>query len=94
MKSVGTKKLGKLSQHFTSQNHFDALRDFAAFMNSRGYIDTLLDASRRRELIKESQDTKFNTRIVTTLICDVVRTMSIQDLAFRGDSEETSNFFR
>ncbi|CAB3987848.1 Hypothetical predicted protein [Paramuricea clavata] len=41
MKSVGTKKKGKLAQHFTSQGHREALKDFAAFMNPNQKVDAL-----------------------------------------------------
>lgn len=93
MKSVGTKKKGKLTQHFTSQSHREALRDFARFMNPNQKVDMLLDANRRLELIKEAEDATLNTRIVT-ILCDVVRTLAMQDIAFRGETDETSNFYQ
>ena len=92
MKSVGKEKKGKLIQHFTSQSHRETLRDFARFNNPGQSVDALLDLSRRREIIKEADDAKFNTKIML-ILCDVVRTMAMQDLPFRGDTEETSNFF-
>jgi hypothetical protein len=61
MKSVGTKKKGKLVPHFTSQGHREALKDFAAFMNPNQKVDVLLDSCRRQELIKEADDATLNT---------------------------------
>ena len=92
MKSVGKEKKGKLIQHFTSQSHREALCDFARFTKPGQSVDALLDLSRRRESIKEADDAVFNTKIML-ILCDVVRTMAMQDLPFRGDTEETSNFF-
>ena len=93
MKSVGTKKKGKLTQHFTSQSHREALSDFARFMNPNHKIDTLLDASRRQELINEAEDATLNTKVVT-ILCDVARTLAMQDIAFRGETDESSNFYK
>ena len=91
MKSVGTKKKGKLAQHFTSQGHGEALKDFAAFVNPNQKVDTLLDSRRRQELIKEADDATFNTRVVSILF-DIARTLAMQDIAFRGETDESSNF--
>ena len=93
MKSVGTKKKGKLTQHFTSQGHIGALKDFARFMNPIQKVDALLDSSRRQELIKEADNATFNTRAVT-ILCDIVRTLAMQDIAFRGETNESSNFYQ
>ena len=91
MKSVGKGKKGKLIQHFTSQSHREALRDFARFTNPHQNVDALLDLSRRHEMIKETEDAMFNTKIML-LLCDAARTMAMQDLAFRGNTDESSNF--
>ena len=93
MKSVGTKKKGKLAQHFTSQGYGEALKDFAAFMNPNQKVDTLLDSRRRQELIKEADDATFNTRVVSILF-DIARTLAMQDIAFRGETDESSNFYQ
>ncbi|XP_065068151.1 uncharacterized protein LOC135693547 [Rhopilema esculentum] len=91
MKSVGKGKKGKLIQHFTSQSHREALRDFARFPNPHQNVDALLDLSRRHEMIKETDDAMFNTKIML-ILCDAARTMAMQDLAFRGNTDESSNF--
>ena len=93
MKSVGTKKKGKLEQHFTSQGHVDALKDFAAFMNPNQKLDMLLDSTRHQELIQEADDSTFNTRVVN-IFCDIAHTLAVQDIAFRGETEESSNFYQ
>ena len=90
MKSVGKGKKGKLIQHFTSQSHRE-LRDFARFTNPHQNVDALLDLSRRHEMIKETDDAMFNTKIML-ILCDAARTMAMQDLAFRGNTDESSNF--
>ena len=81
MKRVEKEKKGKLIQHFTSQSHREALRDFARFTNTGQSVDALLDLSRRREIIKEADDAMFNTKIML-ILCDVVRTMAMHDLPF------------
>ena len=92
MKSVGKGKKGKLMQHFTSLSHREALRDFARYMNPNQNIDNLLDSNRRQVTIKEPEDGRFITKIML-ILCDVVRTLAVQDLAFCGDADETSNFY-
>jgi hypothetical protein len=93
MKSVGTKKKGKLEQHFTSQGHKEALRNFAIFMNPNQQVDALLDSSRRQQLIREANDATLNTRVVS-ILGDIVRTLAMQDIAFRGETDESSNFYQ
>jgi hypothetical protein len=93
MKSVGTKKKGKLVQHFTSQGHREALKDFAAFMNPNQKVDVLLDSCRCQELIKEADDATLNTRVVS-ILCDIACTLAMQDIVFRGETDESSTFYQ
>ena len=42
MKSKGKKKRGKLSEHFTSQKHGNALKDYARFCDPLCRVDVML----------------------------------------------------
>ena len=45
----------------------------------------------KSEMIKETDDAMFNTKIML-ILCDAARTMAMQDLAFCGNTDESSNF--
>ena len=62
-------------------------------MNPNQKVDTLLDSRRLQELIKEADDATFNTRVVSILF-DIARPLAMQDIAFRGETDEFSNFYQ
>ena len=84
MKGRGKKKPGKLVSHFTSEAHSDSLKAYAHFADPLSHVDTMLDASKRQLQIQQEGDALENARVVTILL-DICRTLSRQDIAFRGD---------
>lgn len=93
MKSTGTKKKGKLQQHFACQSHRGALQDFAHFINPSNQVDTLLDKSGRMNLIQDQSDAAYNKQIVVILF-DIVRVLVVQGIPFRGHEDNKSNFLK
>ena len=72
MKSTGKDKKGKLSGHFSSTAHGDALKAFASFIDPACHVDTMLDISRRNLAIQEEGDRLESMEIVKILF-DVSR---------------------
>lgn len=94
MKSVGTKKQGKLAQHFSSTAHKSALGDYCHFITKSSHVDALLNKSVRAQAIQLEQERAFNTQAVHMLM-DVARTLARQGLALRGDkNDEDGNFYQ
>lgn len=95
MKSRGTSKKGKLAEHFSSDSHKCALRDYCNLISEGSRIDVLLDKSIRQNLIKENQEREFHKRVLLILL-DITRTLCRQGLAFRGagDGENDNGNFR
>lgn len=56
MKSRGTKKLGKLEQHFSCMSHKAALHDYCHFMSQTNHVDLILNKNVRGEAIKLEQE--------------------------------------
>lgn len=52
IKSVGTKKKGKLTAHFGSASHKATLQQFAHFIDPKAHIDVRRDKGRRQEMIE------------------------------------------
>ncbi|XP_050298067.1 uncharacterized protein LOC126740374 [Anthonomus grandis grandis] len=91
MKSSGSKKLGKLQQHFSSVSHKQALRDYGNFTNKANNIDILINKEQRVRKIEEERILCQNTEVVSILF-DVAKTLGRQGLAFRGNDENDGNF--
>lgn len=91
-KSVGQTKLGKLSQHFSSESHKKNMTFYYNFFKKSGHIDIFLDKEARRSIIKKEIDNMRNNAAVKVLI-DVARTLAKQNIAFRGsDQDDDGNF--
>lgn len=72
MKSCGTKKLGKLEQHFSSTSH-KACLNYYQFITNSNHIDIILNRHNRKEAIQLEQEKDFNKNIVIMLF-DIART--------------------
>ena len=68
MKSVGTKKKGKLSAHFGSASHKAALKQFAHFVDPRTHVDVLMDKARRQEMIEIAVEVERNREAIKILL--------------------------
>jgi len=89
MKSPGTKKPGKLEQHFTSNAHKAALSDYSNFVLHSNHIDNLLNKKHRENAINFSKQKEYHKAVIRILL-DVYQT-----LAFRGDGDEKNgNFYQ
>lgn len=73
MKSQGTQKKGKLTEHFTSQPHQAAMYDNCHFLDKKNHVDTLLDKNLRNKNIREEQLKEYHKKVLEILI-DVTRT--------------------
>ena len=93
MKSVGTKKQGKLAQHFSSQSHKLSLAAYCHFIQRTKHVDIQLDKAKRAAQIQEAEDLENNRKVIHILL-DIARTLARQALAFRGDMEEDGNFYQ
>lgn len=93
MKSVGTKKQGKLAQHFSSQSHKLSLTAYCHFIQKTKHIDLQLDKAKRTAQIQEAEDLENNRKVIHILL-DVARTLARQALPFRGDKDEDGNFYQ
>lgn len=94
MKSRGTKKPGKLEQHFTSNAHKAALSDYSNFVLHSNHIDNLLNKKHRENAINFSKQKEYHKAVIRILF-DVSRTLARQGLAFRGDGDEKNgNFYQ
>ena len=91
MKSSGSKKLGKLPSHFSSNEHKKALLDYNHYLHKNRHIDVLLNKELRNELIEAERKKAYNNTVIEILV-DVARTLCRQGLAFRGDNDENGNF--
>ena len=56
MTSRGTKKKGKLTEHFGSKSHKAALEDLFAFSQESSNVDLLLDKEKRSKAIQAAKD--------------------------------------
>ena len=83
MKSTGKDKKGKLAGHFTLADHGEAVKAFARFSDPLCHVDAMLDISRRNLEIQEEGNRLENFQVVKILL-DVCRTLTRQDIAFRG----------
>ncbi|KAL4152659.1 hypothetical protein QTP88_000492 [Uroleucon formosanum] len=92
MKSRGKSKLGKLEQHFTSLSYKASLSDYCSFMKNTNHIDVIMNRTKRNELITLEHEKEFNRQVIVILF-DIVRTLSKQGLAFRGDGDESGSNF-
>lgn len=90
MKSRGTKKKGKLTEHFTSQSHQAAMSDYCHFLDKKSHVDVLLDKNLRDRKIKEEQQKDYYKKVLEILI-DVAWTLARQGLAFRGHESGLEN---
>jgi len=84
--------LGKLEQHFTSLSHKASLSDYCSFMKNTNHIDVIMNRTKRNELITLEHEKEFNRQVIVILF-DIVRTLSRQGLAFRGDGDESGSNF-
>ena len=94
MKSVGKKKKGKLSAHFSSTSHKAALKQFAHLVDPKTHVDALMDKAHREEMIENAAEVERNREAIKILL-DITRTLACQGLALCGSSEENetnSNF--
>jgi hypothetical protein len=90
IKSHGTKKPGKLEQHFTSNAHKAALSDYSNFVLHSNHIDNSLNKKHRENAIHFSKQKEYHKNFF-----DVSRTLARQKLAFRGDGDEKNgNFYQ
>ncbi|KAJ8020771.1 hypothetical protein HOLleu_40451 [Holothuria leucospilota] len=90
MMSVGKKKDGKLQQHFSSTAHSAALEDYMQCAMGAD-IGTLMNHEARKLQVQKEFDLTRNKEVITVLL-DIVRTMSRLGLAFRGETDNDSNF--
>ncbi len=93
MKSRGANKSGKLSIHFSSESHKEAVQAYLRFKDPFHHIDAIVDKAARKAKIqreKENIENKENMKI----LFDVAKTLAQQDIAFRGDGIEDSGNYR
>ena len=93
MKSRGAAKKGKLSMHFSSESHSEALSAYLRFCDPSCHIDALLDKATRNARIQEAKDHVENKEVIKVLL-DIAKTLARQDIAFRGDKGEEHGNFR
>ena len=99
MTSRGTKKKGKLAEHFGSNSHKAALADFYSFSQESSNVDLLLDKEKRSKAVQAEND-KMTNKDAMFILLDVARTLARQGIAFRGrttdstrkQNEEDGNF--
>ena len=92
MKSRGVGKNGKLSLHFSSENHKTAIQSYLRFQDPFCHIDTMIDRTVRKSKIQEEQD-KLENKENIKIFMDIAKTLARQDIAFRGDaSEKNGNY--
>ena len=99
MTSRGTKKKGKLAEHFGSNSHKAALADFYSFSQESSNVDLLLDKEKRSKSVQAEKDKMTNKDAVFILLA---RTLARQGIAFRSrttdstrkQNEEGGNFNR
>lgn len=90
MKSRGTKKMGKLQEHFTSRLHQKSLTDYCHFLNKKSHVNILLNQSLREKQIKENKQKEFHEKVLEVLI-DIARTLARQGLSFQGHDCNAQN---
>ena len=90
MKSRGTAKKGKLSGHFSSDSHKEAIRSYAPYCDALCHIDIMLDKSARKAKIQEEADKLEDLEAIKVLM-DVAKTLARQGFAFRGDGKLEQN---
>ncbi|CAB4026294.1 zinc finger MYM-type 1-like [Paramuricea clavata] len=90
MTSRGTKKKGKLAEHFGSKSHKVALADFYAFSQESLNVDLLLDKDKRSNAIQAEKD-KLTNKDAVFILFDVARTLARQGKAFRGRSTNSTH---
>ena len=90
MTSRGTKKKGKLAEHFGSKSHKAALADFYAFSQESLNVDLLLDKEKRSNAIQAEKD-KLTNKDAVFILLDIACTLARQGIAFRGRSTNSTH---
>ena len=72
MTSRGTKKKGKLAEHFGSNSHKAALADFYSFSQESSDVDLLLDKEKRSKAVQAEND-KMTNKDAMFILLDVAR---------------------
>ena len=93
MKSRGVNKKGKLALHFSSESHKAAVNVHVSFCNLACHIDALLDKDVRKVKIQEQRQ-KLENKEVVKILLDIVKTLSRQDNAFRGNESDKNGNYR
>ena len=91
-KSVGKDKKGRLALHFSSEAHKAALADLVHFADSVKHIDVLLNKELSAAKIQEEED-NFRNQEIIKIILDITRTLSRQQIAFRGSKDDSDGNF-
>ena len=89
MTSRGTKKKGKLAEHFGSNSHKAALADFYSFSQESSNVDLLLDKEKRSKAVQAEKD-KMTNKDAVFILLDVARTLVRQGIAFRGRTTDST----
>ena len=92
MKSRSVNKKGKLALHFSSECHKAAVNVYVSFCNPACHVDALLDKDVRKANIRQERQ-KLESKEVVKILLDIVKTLSCQDIAFRGnESDKNGNY--
>ena len=93
MKSRGVNKKGKLALHFCSESHKAAVNAYVSFCNPACHVDALLDKDVRKAKIEEERQ-KLENKEVVKILLDIVKTLSRQDIVFRGNESDKNGNYR
>ncbi|CAF1212614.1 unnamed protein product [Didymodactylos carnosus] len=86
-------KKGKLDKHFNSKSHHASIQKYLNFKLIHNNVDMMLDKNLQEMEQNQIQQSMTNQTAITMLI-DCARFLMRQNLAFRGDNDEDSNFFQ
>ena len=93
MKSRGVNKKNKLALHFCSESHKAAANAYVSFCSPACHVDALLDKDVRKAKIEEERQ-KLENKEVVKILLGIVKTLSRQDIAFRGNESDKNGNYR
>ncbi|CAF1125089.1 unnamed protein product, partial [Didymodactylos carnosus] len=82
---------GKFETYFKSETHTSSLQRYLKFRHRQNNIDILLDKKIQEKQQQKVQLAKSNEEAIKILIARA-RYLARQDIAFRGHTDEESNF--